>query len=162
MFKTLQKAEHRITTAYGISAKTYGKNLAIPYQGVGQGNGAGPAIWAVVSTVIINMMTTAGHGFHILSAISTTLITMVCYAFVDDADVIQATCDVNQNGEAVVPQIQRSVDRWEGGLRATGWALVPSKSHWYLIDLFWTGKLWRYQKMEEMPGKLSILDTTGQ
>jgi hypothetical protein len=40
MFDTLQKAEHRVTTAYGISDKTYGKKLLIPYQGIGQGNGA--------------------------------------------------------------------------------------------------------------------------
>jgi hypothetical protein len=90
MFETLQEAAHRVTTAYGISTQMYGTKLVIPYQGVGQGNGSSPAIWAVISTVIINMMTTAGHGFHILSAISTTLNTMVCYAFVDDTDVIQA------------------------------------------------------------------------
>jgi hypothetical protein len=53
MFETLQKAAHRVTTAYSISTQTYGTKLAIPYQGVGQGNGAGPAIWAVISTVII-------------------------------------------------------------------------------------------------------------
>jgi hypothetical protein len=162
MFETLQKAAHRVTTAYGISEQTYGTDLAIPYQGVGQGNGAGPAIWAVISTVIIAMMSTAGHGFHMLSAISTTLITMVCYAFVDDTDVVQSACDVNQPGEEVVSQMQAAVDRWEGGLRATGGALVPSKSHWYLIDFKWTGTLWKYRNIEEMPGELSILDTTAQ
>jgi hypothetical protein len=57
--------------------------------------------------------------------------------------------------------MQRSVDRWEGGLRATGGALVPAKSHWYLIDFVWTGKLWQYRTCDKMPGKLSILDTTG-
>ena len=162
MFATLQKAEHRVTTAYGMSDQTYGKNLTVPYQGLGQGNGAGPAIWAVISTVIIAMMTTAGHGFHLLSAVSNTLLTMVCYAFVDDTDVVQSACNVHQAGEDVVPQLQLSVDRWEGGLRATGGALVPSKSHWYLIDFIWTGKAWRYRTAAEMPGELSILDTNGQ
>jgi hypothetical protein len=162
MFSTLQQAAHRVTTAYGISEQTYGTNLAEPYQGVGQGNGAGPAIWAVISTVVISMMSTAGHGFHIISAITATLVTMVCYAFVDDTDVVQSACNVIQPGEEVVPQMQSSVDRWEGGLRATGGALVPAKSHWYLIDFKWTGKLWKYRSIEEMPGELSILDTTGQ
>ena len=162
MFETLQKASHRVTTAYGVSKQTYGQNMLIPYQGVGQGNGAGPAIWAVISTVIIAMMATAGHGFHILSAITKTLITMVCYAFVDDTDVIQSACDVNQKGEAVVPLMQSAVDRWEGGLRATGGALVPSKSHWYLIDFRWTGTTWTYRKIQDMPGELSILDTNGR
>ena len=99
--------------AYGVSKQTYGTNMAIPYQGVGQGNGAGPAIWAVISTVIIAiMMATAGHGFHLLSAITKTLITMICYAFVDDTDVIQSACDVNQKGEAVVPLMQSAVHRY--------------------------------------------------
>jgi hypothetical protein len=54
MFESLQKAEHRVTiTAFGISEQTYRKNLTIPYQGVGQGNGGGPVIWAVISTVIL-------------------------------------------------------------------------------------------------------------
>jgi hypothetical protein len=110
MFETLQKAAHRVTTAYGVSKQTYGTNMEIPYQGVGQGNGAGPAIWVVISTVIIAMMSTAGHGFNILSAMTKTLITMVCYAFVDDTDVIQSACDVNQKGEAVVPLMQEAVD----------------------------------------------------
>jgi hypothetical protein len=162
MFETLQKAAHRVTTAYGVSKQTYGTDMEIPYQGVGQGNGAGPAIWVVISTVIIAMMSTAGHGFNLLSAMTKTLITMACYAFVDDTDVIQSACDVNQKGEAVVPLMQEAVDRWEGGLRATGGALVPSKSHWHLIDFKWTGKMWKYRKTDEMAGELSILDTHGQ
>jgi hypothetical protein len=161
MFETLQGAEHRVTTAFGTSDKTYGKNLTIPYQGVGQGNGAGPAIWAVISTVIIAMMATAGHGFHMLSAITTSLITMVCYAFVDDTDVVQSACDVYQKGEDVVTLMQTAVDRWEGGLRATVGALVPTKSHWYLIDFEWTGKLWKYRHSDQMKGSISI-DTDGK
>jgi hypothetical protein len=162
MFETLQKAAHRVTTAYRVSKQTYGTDMEIPYQGVGQGNGAGPAIWVVISTVIIAMMSTAGHGFNLLSAMTKTLITMACYAFVNDTDVIQSACDINQKGEAVVPLMQDAVDRWEGGLRVTGGALVPSKSHWYLIDFKWTGKMWKYRKIDEMPGELSILDTHGQ
>jgi len=84
------------------------------------------------------------------------------YAFVDDTDVIQSACNVNQTGEDVVPQIQLSVNRWEGGLQATGGAHAPSKSHWYLIDFIWTGKAWQYRTGAEMPGELSILDTNGQ
>jgi hypothetical protein len=90
MFLTLQKASHAISTAYGISSKINGKDRHILLHGVGQGNGAGPAIWAVISTIIIHMMCSAGHGLHIVSAISGILISFVCYAFVDDTDVIHA------------------------------------------------------------------------
>ncbi len=33
-----------------------GNTNETPMHGVGQGNGAGPAIWAVVSTTILNML----------------------------------------------------------------------------------------------------------
>jgi hypothetical protein len=136
MFETLQLAKHRVTTTYGISEQTYGRNRDPPYQGIGQGNRAGPAIWAVISTVIIAMMTTA--------ALKANLITMVCYAFVDDTDLIQLGADIQETGETVAGRMQTAVNRWEGGICATGGALVPSKSHWYLIDFTWNGKLWKY------------------
>ena len=161
MFMTLQKSQHVISTAFGISNESYGRDRSIPLQGVGQGNGAGPAIWAVISTVIINMMRTAGHGLHIISALSCALLSIVCYAFVDDTDVVHASPSPLSTGEDVLADMQTVVDRWEGGIRATGGALVPSKSHWYLIDFVWTGTNWRYRKKAELPGDVSVLDKDG-
>jgi hypothetical protein len=125
MFLTLQQSQHVISTAFGISKISYGRERDIPLQGVGQGNGAGPAIWAVMSTVIINMMRTAGHGLHIISALSSVLLSFVCYAFVDDTDVVHALPSPLSTGEDVLADMQTVVDRWEGGIRATGGALVP-------------------------------------
>jgi hypothetical protein len=119
-----------------------------------------PAIWAVISMVIIMMMHTAGHGLHILSAISGILISFVCYAFVDDTDVVHAS--PASSGEDVLADMQTVVDRWEGGLHDTGGALVPSKSHRYLIDFVWTGQKWRYRTIEELPGDISVLDKDGK
>ena len=161
MFLTLQQSQHVISTAFGVSKESYGRGRRIPLQGVGQGNGAGPAIWAVISTVIINMMRTAGHGLHIVSALSCILISFVCYAFVDDTDVVHASPSPLSTGEDVLADMQTVVDRWEGGLRATGGALVPSKSHWYLIDFVWTGTKWRYRTKVELPGDVSVLDKDG-
>lgn len=58
MFTTIQNLEHRIRTVYGDSDVNFsGVLYAVPIQGVGQGNGAGPQIWALVSTPIFNMLT---------------------------------------------------------------------------------------------------------
>jgi hypothetical protein len=160
MFDTLQKAEHRVTTAYGISEQTYGKNRTTPYQGAGQGNGAGPAIWAVISTVIIAMMTMAGHGFHMLLAIKVKLITMV-YATPSSTiqtlynQLVTLTKRVKQSCPKCKP---RSTDGKEGFEQPE----EHSKSHWYLIDFKWTGNKWKYRGSDEMIGELSILITKGQ
>ena len=113
MFETLQRATHHVSTAFGVSAKSYGgprREKAL--QDVGQGNGAGPAIWAVISTVIIATMATQGHGFNILSALSSFLVSFVCYAFVDDTDVIHSASSTATPGERVIAEMQGVLDRW--------------------------------------------------
>ena len=45
--------------------------------------------------------------------------------------------------------MQDSLTAWEGGLRATGGAIVPEKSHWYLIDFVWKDGYWKYASLEE-------------
>ena len=162
MFETLQRATHHVSTAFGVSAKSYGgprREKAL--QGVGQGNGAGPAIWAVISTVIIATMATQGHGFNILSALSSVLVSFVCYAFVDDTDVIHSAPSTATPGEQVIVEMQGVLDRWGGVLRATGGALVPSKSYWYAIDFRWNGYKWVYRSIHDMPGDILITGVDG-
>jgi hypothetical protein len=56
-FNTLEQAEHLICMAFGDFSETFKLALVLhPYQGVGQGNAAGPAIWVVISALIMAMM----------------------------------------------------------------------------------------------------------
>ena len=72
MFTTIQRLDHYIRTVYGDSKLSFsGKLWTVPIQGVGQGNGAGPQIWAVVSTPVLNMLRAEGdtvrslrHPYH--------------------------------------------------------------------------------------------------
>jgi hypothetical protein len=57
LFTTRQDAEHKVRTAHGDSSLSYGgNNWVVPMHGIGQGNGVGPAIWAVVSTPTLNLL----------------------------------------------------------------------------------------------------------
>ena len=54
MFETIQKLKHTVRTCHGDSDQSFGGEIwrdINPLHGVGQGNGAAPAIWAVISTV---------------------------------------------------------------------------------------------------------------
>ena len=75
-----------------------------------------------------------GHGISILSPLTLEAIYVVCFTFVDDTDVVHGGKEVNTSGEEIHMEMQQVVDRWEGSVRATGGALVPSKSYWYLLD----------------------------
>ena len=153
MLSTLQQAKHHIITAYGPSKKYYGQHRHPPLQGLGQGNGAAPAGWTAVSTPLINMMRHAGFGLNVLSAISSSLLSFVCYAFVDDTDIIHST---QNDYPTLLNQMQNAVVHWEGGLRATGGALRVDKSFWYLIHFIWDKHQWRYATSNDTPGDIHV------
>ena len=55
-----------------------------------------------------------------------------------------------------------SLNHWEGSIRATGGAIVPDKSHWFLIDFVWTHGNWRYARIADSPGQISVRGPDGQ
>ena len=73
LFSTLQKAKHHIKTGFGRSEAVYGDEK-VPIMGIGQGNGLGPTLWCLISTILFRMMQTAGHGVSLISALSLSII----------------------------------------------------------------------------------------
>jgi hypothetical protein len=129
MFTIIQDLEHHVRTICGDSKKSFGGNLwLVPCQGLDQGNGAGPQIWAVVSPPVLNYLRNEGYGVAFKTSISGDLIRFVGYAFVDDTDICQTGQDEFTTGEEVAIQMQGAMDAWEGGMRATGGTIVPEKA----------------------------------
>ena len=161
MFSTLQHLEHTIRCAYGDSTKTYGNELwAVPMQGVLQGNGAGPVIWAVVSSPILQIMRAKGYGTFFKASISGSEIRLVGYAFVDDTDLMQTARNWDENIESVIKEMQNALNLWEGLIKATGGALSVEKCCWWAIDFHWNADgTWRYKKAEEITGSLHAKDS---
>ena len=114
-------------------------NESPPLQGLGQGNGLAPTGFGLLSTKIFRAMEAAGHGLQLLSAISWLLLTIIGFAFVDDADLVDGARDVRTPGEALIADFQQALSRWCGLLWATGGLIVTSKSKWWLVDFEWTG-----------------------
>ena len=92
MFSTIQKLKHHVRTAFGDSEDSFGgepwRDLE-PLMGVGQGNGAGPAIWAVLSTIFFDTLRDNGFGAILKAPFSKNVIHLAGYGFVDDTDLIQ-------------------------------------------------------------------------
>ena len=162
MFTTIQNLEHRIRTIYGDSKIGFSGALwAVPIQGVGQGNGAGPQIWAAVSTPVLNLLREEGYGAYFQPAISAEKLSFVGYAFVDDTDLLSVLEDKEADYRRVAEHMQEALAAWERGIRATGGAIVPEKSHWYLIDFKWTNGHWRYALIDDSPASISVKDSEG-
>ena len=72
MIITIQQMEHIIRTGFGDSDMTMSgaEETDIPFQGILQGNGSGPVLWLAVSSPLIEMMRTRGHGIKYQTPLS--------------------------------------------------------------------------------------------
>ena len=126
--------------------------------GMGQGNGVAPASWAVISTPILEIMRKRGQCTVFKAFISGEELKIVGFAFVDDKDLLRASILGMQTYNEVAQDMQQGLDLWEGLLKATGGALVPDKSYWYLIDFKWKDGVWKYAMTEETQFNLMMKD----
>jgi len=116
--------EHFIQTTFGDSTKVGScKKWEQPITGIGQGNSAGPQIWAAVSSPLFELLQQEGFFAYIIGAISLTSQKLSGFAFVDNTDL--CVTHPSDNVLEVAKHMQGSVFTWEGLLHATGGALVP-------------------------------------
>ena len=127
MFDNLMSSEHRVRTGFGDSTRKFSPPSSIPFQGCGQGNGAGPTIWVAISSILIGMMMGMGFGFDFLSSISWSAVTAECFCFVDDTDLCEAAPSVEHSGESILPKVRQAMKWWSEAIRMTGGAIRPDK-----------------------------------
>ena len=109
MFKVLQEVENHMKTGFGRLERAY-ENEPVQQQGSGQGNGMGPTLWALISTKLIMMMFRKRHRVELLSATTLTLLSLVCFAFVDNTD-LPITGRKYSRGEDLIYPFQEALDR---------------------------------------------------
>ena len=166
LFSTLQNAEHAVMTGYGVSEPQYGGRQRkaaglTPIQGILQGNGMGPFVWAFISTILIGCMHTMGYTSYLQGAMTALVIRMMGYAFGDNTNLTITIRDNSTPASAFLNRFQQAVDCWEGVLRASGGGLEPTKTFWYLIDHKWTGSKWEYHSTLDTPGDITIQTPDG-
>jgi hypothetical protein len=132
----------------------------VPIHGIGQGNGAGPAIWAVVSTPLLNVLREKGFGCEVICPLSSSCFKFVGCAFVDDTDIIQSL--LLDTPKQAQEQLQAAIDTWKFSLKSTCGALVPEKTVWWLVSFIWTGSSWHYAGLQDEPGEIQVNDISGK
>ena len=153
MFSTIQDSKYVTRTAYGDSDQKFGgleEGFSAKQQGVGQGNGAGPPMWAIVSSKMFDVMTDRGLATKIVTPLSSSQLDLCGFAFVDDSDIIAMAGNSNEP-EEVMEKMQINIDCWEGLAKCTGGALEPTKSWWYLVYFQWDNGKWSYGHSNDIP-----------
>ena len=162
MLQLLQYLQHTVQCAFGNLDTTYGSDTREkPMQGVYQGNGARPIIWAVVSSALLQILHEDGYGTFFRTALSDKPIRIVGYAFVDDTDLIQ-TAKPGENFYDVYTQMQQAMDLWEGLIKNTGGALAVDKCRWWGVDFVWNDGQWRYKTQQELGRTLTAIDANDE
>jgi hypothetical protein len=95
-----------------------------PLQGLCQGNGAAPACWLMLSSLMMSMYRKGGHVSTITSPISGTPIEFMGEIFVDDTNLLTMLQDTFSVPE-ILHAAQANLDKWTNLLIATGGALNP-------------------------------------
>jgi hypothetical protein len=155
MMQTPLTTWHTVTTAVGNSTGRYRGDI-LPLQGIGQGNGAGPAIWAVISAVLLTVMRNSGIRMNLVTALSFCAIVLTGFAFVDDMDLLHAAPNSSSRAEDLIPQMKKVMDTCEGLLHATGGALRDDKSYWYFLDYKFQQGCWKYKTKQDIPVDIDI------
>jgi Reverse transcriptase (RNA-dependent DNA polymerase). len=150
MFTSIQYMTHRVRTAFGDSAHTYGgmgcdENWKLPPQGVLQGNGSGPAIWSILSSCIFDILRRRGHCNTISSSIRKLLLELSGFAYVDDTDLLQ----IDDTVDEVVRHMQQKVLDWNDNIGVTGGILSPEKCWWYLVTFQYVAGKWKAVSPQE-------------
>ena len=86
----------------------------------------------------------------------------VGYVFVDDTDLCIMDPPNQQRPISLIPRIQESLNWWEASCRTTGGAIVPEKSHWYLIDFVWKDGKWKYIEPHPNDTPLTVRNPFGR
>ena len=163
MFNTYQNIKFHIKTSHGTSKQYFGgqeNGFKAKPQGVGQGNGAGPPVWAVVSSRMFQILRKRNLVSTISRPISKEQLQLCGFAYVDDSDIIATSNNVN-DPNATIMQMQQTLDTWEESAKVTGGALEPSKSFGFLVYFTWKNGVWSYGKVND-EHTISTLDQHGK
>jgi len=145
MVTTLHKMQHHVQSTYGDSNQLQGwQKWASLIAGTSQGNGAGPQIWAAISSPLFQILTTEGFIAQVISAISGHECSLLGFGFVNDVDLCITV--QNNNLVMVMEKMQNSLQMWARLLQATDGTLIPDKCFRYYVHNQWETGSWKYAK----------------
>jgi len=142
--------------AYSDWATFYGGGLSQhPFQGVCQGNGAGPAIWLTLSLCLIHMLHQFGSPTQISSTTSLTSFAMLCFIYIDDCNLFVLAPLQTQPPECVTNSAVQP-GHLARQLEATSGTLSLNKCSWSRLFYYFKAGKWKLHSSQTYPATLAI------
>ena len=160
MVHTLRTMKHRVRTGFGDSVDYYGGEEDGDPHGATQGNGAGPAIWALASSPLLDILRQKGYSAKLLSQIKKEFFHLCGFAFVDDTDTIQTGQQGTPSEESLI-EAQAKMNLWDNIIRATVGAIEGDKSNYTVNNWKWKNGKSKYEPMNS-DAEITCLNSDGQ
>jgi hypothetical protein len=138
MLEMIQEMKFFLCTAYRDSKVFAGSLIEIKTQGLGQGHGASPAGWCVISIMILRAHGAKGHGAQFIAPMSQVRRSLSAILYVDGTDLLHLNMEGDESVQEVHMALQQSIENWGKLLIATGSTLKPDKCFFHLLDFAWT------------------------
>jgi hypothetical protein len=84
----MQTIQYVLKTGFGESVESYGGTSLSPNSGLGQGSGASPPVFLVLSSLVVNAYSCLGHGAKICSSYVGRLFYLSAVMYVDNTDLL--------------------------------------------------------------------------
>jgi hypothetical protein len=109
---------------------------------------------------MIKKMRDQGFGYAVWTLIQQRAIAIVGFAFMEDTDLIHTDHDRKKLTQQLLVEAQEALALWEGLLHATGGAIAPQKSYWYLVEVIRSNGKWMYARERHHPGDFFLNNGT--
>lgn len=157
MLSAIQRMQFHLRTAFGDSSCAYSSDEHHLFQGICQGNGAGPAVWTAISSCIVDTFRYSLPNTPLLSPISPShSLSLSGLLFVDDTDILLVGRDSSTSDCDIINELQHRVNLWEGLLHASGGALSSEKCSWSLISHSRSSPKLLHLTTNSSPGTISL------
>jgi hypothetical protein len=147
MLETIQEMKFFLRTAFGDSKEIVGLTIEVKTQGLGQGNGASPAGWCVISIMILRAHVAKGHGAHFIAPMSHVRSSLSAILYVDDTDLLHLNMDGDETIFETHAALQHAIENWDKLLISMGGTPKPENvfsPHRFPVDtarrlaVYWT------------------------
>ena len=135
--RTLDKTKYHVKTQLGISEGSYSTTDAKTIHGPGQGGRSSPAIWTIISCLLMKCMRTKAKGALFTDPTSKYKVDKISSGFVDDithfSNSFSASLQDESNLQDLTKATSITAQWWEELLHATGGKLELQKCFFYMM-----------------------------
>jgi len=151
MLLSIQLMKFYLRTGWGESQRFIGGDIWRILHGLCQGNGAAPAGWLALSSLLVWIQKRQGYGAKVQSPITRVWLDIMGVLYVDDTDLLIMDVCLKSPYD-LWQQSQDATTSWGKLLLATGGVLKPPKCFYYFLNYEWQDDgSWEMCEMADLP-----------